>query len=93
VADNGPGIADADKPRVTERFYRCGTSCATAGIGLGLSLVGAVARLHDGTLNLGDGDPGLIATLKLPAAPAQDEFLRATRTALLDKHTVGMAQA
>ncbi|MBV9377857.1 MAG: HAMP domain-containing histidine kinase [Alphaproteobacteria bacterium] len=93
VADNGPGIADADKPRVTERFYRCGTSCATAGIGLGLSLVEAVARLHDGTLNLGDGDPGLIATLTLPAAPAQDGFLRASQTALLGEHTIGMAQA
>lgn len=68
VADNGPGIPDADKPRVTERFYRCEGSCATAGIGLGLSLVEAVARLHDGRLSLADNHPGLIASLKLPAA-------------------------
>jgi signal transduction histidine kinase len=70
VADNGPGIPDADKPRVTERFYRCEASCATAGIGLGLSLVEAVARLHDGSLTLADNHPGLKASLKLPEAPA-----------------------
>jgi signal transduction histidine kinase len=69
VADNGPGIADADKPRVTQRFYRCEASCETAGIGLGLSLVEAVARLHDGRLKLSDNHPGLMASLKLPTAP------------------------
>ena len=68
VADNGPGIADADKPRVTQRFYRCGTGGETAGTGLGLSLVEAVARLHNGSLNLGDNHPGLMASLKLPVA-------------------------
>jgi len=69
VADNGPGITDADKPRVTQRFYRCKTNGEAPGIGLGLSLVAAVARLHDGTLTLRDNHPGLIASLKLPIAP------------------------
>lgn len=68
VADSGPGIADADKPRVTERFYRCGDDSEVAGIGLGLSLVEAVARLHDGELTLADNHPGLAVTLKIPAA-------------------------
>jgi signal transduction histidine kinase len=63
VADDGPGISDAEKPRVTERFYRGDTSRGTPGIGLGLSLVAAVARLHGGSLVLGDNHPGLRATL------------------------------
>ena len=68
VADSGPGIADAEKPRVTQRFYRCRGRDGEAGIGLGLSIVDAVARLHDGSLNLYDNHPGLIAVLRLPAA-------------------------
>ena len=68
VADSGPGIADADKPRVTQRFYRCGAGRETAGTGLGLSLVEAVARLHEGSLKLSDNHPGLMASLKLPVA-------------------------
>jgi len=65
VADNGPGIADADKPRVTQRFYR-GDRAGSPGIGLGLSVVEAVARLHGGSLRFDDNHPGLIATLTLP---------------------------
>lgn len=71
VADDGPGIADAEKPRVTQRFYRGWTSGEKAGIGLGLSVVDAVARLHEGSLSLADNHPGLIASLKLPAAPPE----------------------
>lgn len=71
VADDGPGILDAEKPRVTQRFYRGCTSGEKAGIGLGLSVVDAVARLHEGSLSLADNHPGLIASLKLPAAPPQ----------------------
>jgi signal transduction histidine kinase len=70
VADNGPGIADSDKPRVTERFYRCRGAGHAAGLGLGLSVVDSVARLHDGTLTLNDNNPGLIASLALPATSA-----------------------
>jgi signal transduction histidine kinase len=70
VEDDGPGIADAEKPRVTERFYRCLGQGRPEGIGLGLSLVEAVARLHNGELALRDNDPGLSATLRLPAENA-----------------------
>jgi signal transduction histidine kinase len=69
VADDGPGISDDEKPKVTERFYRGDTSRGTPGAGLGLSLVAAVARLHGGSLVLSDNNPGLRATLILrPAA-------------------------
>ncbi|MEA2757164.1 MAG: hypothetical protein QOJ54_3453, partial [Aliidongia sp.] len=46
VADDGPGIPDAEKPKVAERFYRSDAGRGTPGVGLGLSLVGAVAKLH-----------------------------------------------
>jgi signal transduction histidine kinase len=68
ITDRGPGIADGDKPRVTERFYRGRQAGNTAGLGLGLSVVDSVARLHDGMLTLDDNNPGLIASLVLPAA-------------------------
>ncbi len=61
VADTGPGICDADKPKVVERFYRGDLSRGTPGFGLGLSLVEAVARLHGSTLEFEDNHPGLRA--------------------------------
>lgn len=67
VTDDGPGIPDSEKPRAAERFYRGAASRQTAGTGLGLSLVAAVARLHGGNLALRDASPGLIAALTLPA--------------------------
>lgn len=63
VSDDGPGISDAEKPKVIERFYRTDASRGTPGIGLGLSIVAAVAKLHDGALELTDAHPGLHATM------------------------------
>jgi signal transduction histidine kinase len=68
VADNGPGIAAEDRPRVVERFVRLEKSRTEEGSGLGLSLVAAVAKLHRGELKLEDNNPGLRAILDLPAA-------------------------
>jgi signal transduction histidine kinase len=69
VADSGPGIPDAEKPRVSERFYRLERARGAPGSGLGLSLVAAVARLHGGALRLEDNRPhGLVAVLTLHAA-------------------------
>jgi signal transduction histidine kinase len=51
-----------------ERFYRGDASRGTPGVGLGLSLVAAVARLHGGLLELGDNHPGLRASLLFSAA-------------------------
>src|SRR6185437_11790741 len=63
VADNGPGIPDEEKPKVAQRFYRGDSSRGTPGVGLGLSLVQAVAKLHGGTLELTDNHPGLCARM------------------------------
>jgi signal transduction histidine kinase len=66
VADNGIGIAAADRERVLQRFVRLEQSRSQPGSGLGLSLAAAVARLHHGTIELGDANPGLLVTLRLP---------------------------
>jgi signal transduction histidine kinase len=66
VADRGPGIADADRARVVERFVRLEQSRSEPGSGLGLSLASAVACLHGGELKLEDNHPGLRSTIALP---------------------------
>jgi signal transduction histidine kinase len=63
VADDGPGIAPEDRDRVTQRFVRLESSRNSPGTGLGLSLVAAVARLHEAKLAFDDNQPGLRATL------------------------------
>ncbi|MDH3472692.1 MAG: ATP-binding protein [Rhodospirillales bacterium] len=70
VADDGPGIPEVSRAKVLERFYRLETSRSTPGSGLGLSLVAAVAELHDGRLVLADNAPGLKASLALPFGAA-----------------------
>jgi signal transduction histidine kinase len=66
VADRGPGIPEAERGHVLERFVRLETARSRPGFGLGLSLVAAVARLHGGTLLLEDNEPGLRVVLSLP---------------------------
>ncbi len=68
VADRGPGIAEHDRTRATERFFRGEAARNTAGSGLGLALVVAVAQLHNGTLHLHDNHPGLRAVISIPAS-------------------------
>jgi len=67
VTDRGPGIPEGDRKHVVERFVRLEASRTMPGSGLGLSLASAVATLHGGELRLGDAEPGLVATLALPA--------------------------
>jgi signal transduction histidine kinase len=66
VADQGPGIPEADRLRATERFFRGETARNTPGSGLGLALVQAVAKLHGGSLRLTNAAPGLLAVIALP---------------------------
>jgi signal transduction histidine kinase len=67
VADQGPGIPEADLVRVTERFFRGEIARNTPGSGLGLALVQAVALLHGGSLRMADAGPGLAAIIALPS--------------------------
>jgi signal transduction histidine kinase len=66
VEDRGPGIPEADRSRVVERFVRLDQSRSEPGLGLGLSLASAVARLHGGELKLEDNNPGLKSVIDLP---------------------------
>jgi signal transduction histidine kinase len=66
VSDNGPGIADSEKAKAVERFYRGDASRGTPGVGLGLALVQAVAKVHGSGLDLADGHPGLVASMRIP---------------------------
>lgn len=68
IGDDGPGIANSEKTKVVERFYRGDASRGTPGVGLGLSLVAAVTKLHGGTLVLADASPGLNALMCIPAS-------------------------
>jgi signal transduction histidine kinase len=68
VEDRGPGIPEADRGRVVERFVRLEKSRSEPGSGLGLSLASAVARLHGGELKLEDNHPGLRSVIALPRA-------------------------
>jgi len=77
VTDHGPGIPEADRKHALERFVRLEASRTQPGSGLGLSLASAVATLHGGELRLGDANPGLIATLAIPAPAVVSDRLAA----------------
>ena len=55
VSDNGPGVSPVDRERILNRFVRLEKSRSTHGSGLGLSMVTAIARFHNGQLSVGPG--------------------------------------
>lgn len=64
VQDSGPGVAQAQRAKLFERFYRLGTG---QGAGLGLSIVRRVVELHRGSISLGDSPlGGLEVSVHLP---------------------------
>jgi len=67
VADDGPGIAPQDRAAALKPFVRLDPAQAKDGSGLGLSLVAAIARLHQAQLLLEDNQPGLRVRLGLAA--------------------------
>src|SRR5690606_40932130 len=66
VADDGPGIPAEDRERILQPFVRLERDRTQLGSGLGLSLVAAVMRLHNGTIELEDNDPGLRVVCEFP---------------------------
>ncbi len=67
VADRGPGVPEAERELVMERFRRGAAATATAGSGLGLSIARDVARGHGGDLDLAETPGGgLTARIRLP---------------------------
>lgn len=66
IADSGPGIPERERSKVFQRFYRLDASRTTPGSGLGLSLVAAVADLHEIAIELRDNRPGLKVEMRFP---------------------------
>ncbi len=66
IRDHGPGVAAGQRERVFEPFFRAHPD-ATPGHGLGLSLIGHIARAHGGAAEFVDVDRGARLRLTLPA--------------------------
>ena len=62
VSDTGPGIPEIEREAVTQRFYRSDKSRNTKGLGLGLSMVAAIVKLHGFRFTLAAG-PGCMAEI------------------------------
>ncbi len=69
VSDEGPGIPFAERERVLQPLYQLKADRQGHGLGLGLSLVQAIAELHEAELSLSDGPNGhgLTVTIRFPA--------------------------
>jgi len=67
VSDTGPGISKDERDIVLRRFYRSDKSRQTSGVGLGLSLVAAIVKLHGFRLTMTAG-PGCVAEIAFPSA-------------------------
>ncbi|OEY65835.1 sensor histidine kinase [Marinobacter sp. X15-166B] len=88
VADSGIGIPDSEKDYVFQRFYRVGKSRSLPGNGLGLSLVSAVAEIHQGQIELSDTypgktPPGLTIAIRMPVYRPARRRLRTAQARLL----------
>jgi len=71
VRDSGPGVPEAEQPRIWERLYRGDQSRSQSGLGLGLSLVRAIVEAHGGKVTVENApDRGAIFKLRLPATAA-----------------------
>jgi signal transduction histidine kinase len=70
ICDNGPGVPRAFRDRIFRPFYRLDASRTTPGTGLGLSLVAAIASLHEARIEVSDHEPGLCVRLFFPLPPA-----------------------
>jgi two-component system sensor histidine kinase MprB len=70
VTDTGPGIDDADRPHVFDRFYRAAAARGMPGSGLGLAIVAQTATQHGGTVTAEPHNPrGTVITVRLPRVP------------------------
>jgi signal transduction histidine kinase len=58
VTDSGPGVPAAERDAVWRRLYRGDASRSQRGLGLGLTLVRAVAEAHAGSAAVSDAPGG-----------------------------------
>jgi signal transduction histidine kinase len=75
VSDEGPGVPEADRARIFDRFFRGATTRSTRGTGIGLAIVRSSVESLGGTVDLRDSEPGAGATFEvtLPLADASAE--------------------
>lgn len=75
ICDRGPGISDAEKPRVFDKFFRGDASALSpAGTGLGLAITREIVTTHGGTIRIEDVDPqGTCFVVSLPAASEEGQ--------------------
>ncbi|GLQ92855.1 sensor histidine kinase [Dyella acidisoli] len=69
VADSGPGIPAEERHAIWQRFYRGEGSRETVGHGLGLSIVAAIAKLHDFELSIDGGEGGARIGMECAISP------------------------
>ncbi|MDN5763855.1 MAG: HAMP domain-containing histidine kinase [Microlunatus sp.] len=75
VADQGPGITEADLPHVFDRFYRADTARNTPGTGLGLSIVAQTIQRHGGWIQAGrSAQGGAVFTVQLPGTTTLEDL-------------------
>lgn len=94
VRDSGIGIPDDEKDQVFQRFYRVGKSRSLPGNGLGLSLVSAVAEIHQARIVLSDSypdeaPPGLTITVRMPAFTRLRKRIKAAQAEQIPDSTGG----
>lgn len=72
VSDDGPGVPPAERARIFERFVRLDEARdrETGGFGLGLAIVADLCHAYDGAIEVGDGRPGAVFSVRFPAARA-----------------------
>lgn len=74
VSDDGPGVPEAERERIFEKYHRADNTAGTAGAGLGLHLVRSIMEAHGGTVAYAAGDPrGSRFSLRFPTAPQEAE--------------------
>jgi two-component system sensor histidine kinase MprB len=76
VRDHGPGVAEADRPYVFDRFYRGAVSREQQGSGLGLAIVRQVAEQHRGSVEVDNApDGGAVFAIRLPVVVSASGWL------------------
>ncbi len=80
VTDEGPGFPDDFVDKAFDRFARAEESRSKAGSGLGLALVAAIARLHEGSVHIRKDSPGASVVVDIVCPPATRRGLRLQQT-------------
>ncbi|MHB2205633.1 sensor histidine kinase [Methylobacterium sp. CM6257] len=81
IEDSGPGLPPGEHTQVFRRFYRAEAARHTAGNGLGLSLVAAIAKLHNATVSVDTSEAGgcrFVLTFPGPAVASERTPIAAT---------------